>query len=157
ITSTDGGTRGSGPRARADATLTNDRRQDNDGVPGRQSSPRNTLSQSPPAARLPGRKILWLFFRDSDLTPRPAGGISPPLSLSPCAECRPGCARKAREGRRRDSPAGRLGETGGTARRDVTWTDGERRPGVFQAKLRGWRRLAAGLVLVPGLTGLGAD
>jgi hypothetical protein len=28
---------------------------------------------------------------------------------------------------------------------------------VFQAKLRGWRRLAAGLVLVPGLTGLGAD
>jgi type II secretory pathway component GspD/PulD (secretin) len=28
---------------------------------------------------------------------------------------------------------------------------------VFQANLRGWRRLAAGLVLVPGLTGLGAD
>ena len=28
---------------------------------------------------------------------------------------------------------------------------------MFQAKLRGWRRLAAGLVLVPGLTGLGAD
>lgn len=28
---------------------------------------------------------------------------------------------------------------------------------MFQAKLRGWRRLAAGLVLVPGLTGVGAD
>ena len=28
---------------------------------------------------------------------------------------------------------------------------------MFQAKIRGWRRLAAGLVLVPGLTGLGAD
>jgi type II secretory pathway component GspD/PulD (secretin) len=28
---------------------------------------------------------------------------------------------------------------------------------VFQAKIRGWRRLAAGLVLVPGLTGVGAD
>jgi type II secretory pathway component GspD/PulD (secretin) len=31
--------------------------------------------------------------------------------------------------------------------------DGERRPGVFQAYLRGWKRLAAGLVLAPGLTG----
>ena len=28
---------------------------------------------------------------------------------------------------------------------------------MFQAKLRGLRRLAAGLVLVPGLTGVGAD
>lgn len=28
---------------------------------------------------------------------------------------------------------------------------------MFQAKLRGWRRLAASLVLVPGLTGVGAD
>jgi hypothetical protein len=35
--------------------------------------------------------------------------------------------------------------------------DGERRPGVFQAKLKGWKRLAASLVLLPGLTAVGAE
>lgn len=35
--------------------------------------------------------------------------------------------------------------------------DGERRPGVFQGKLQGWRRLAASLVLLPGLTAVGAE
>ena len=60
-------------------------------------------------------------------------------------------------GQRSESPARRLGEIGGNRRSVITRTVGERRPGVFQASLRGWRRLAAGLVLAPGLTVLGAD
>ena len=35
--------------------------------------------------------------------------------------------------------------------------DGERRPGVNQATLRGWKRLAASLVLLPGLSAVGAE
>ena len=33
--------------------------------------------------------------------------------------------------------------------------DGQRRPGVNRTNLKGWKRLAAGLIVLPGLTGVG--